>query len=292
MIMSRKSHSRKFLRNLKIKIKYRKPITSVKRHPLIMTFILVLVILFLITNLLCTSHKVWRHKELEIVITGEFIDLTCSDIREDYEEGYIKIKFDFEKQREDDNRIYISFSGIYGTELPKAIEYSYMQGNEYLKREMFSIKKISRGLYYFDLNEFDYPNEPNVEDLSVNIYLNVGNELFPSGKRFFLGEEEIAFIRNFIFRNSELENNTSVEILFPSEWEVISCLEHESFTDLDVNNHKITLKTQKDHNLNNRIIVGTSTETKALNYTKLGILLSVYFSGVTLIITVYFYTRR
>jgi hypothetical protein len=132
------------------------------------------------------------------------------------------------------------------------------------------------------------------KDLNADIYIHIGKNFFPKKIKFpFFMKKTIIYRRylNF-YRNSALEEGSSLEFLFSSKWNVISCPKHESFTDLYVEKHRITSKAKDTRSIVYFIELGTSGDDVALLYTKFGILISVFLSGVTLIISVYFKKKR
>lgn len=277
----------------------------ISKPPVFTVIIFVLFLIFLVIGFLFTECEEEMYMSLSTNIeTERGIDLACRHVYEDYEEGYIKMLVALEKKEENNNRIYIDIPNIYGKILSKGIfkellvdrielskdilEHSYIELSNPQGKRIYIKENEEKNRYYFDLSEL------SDKDLNADIYIHIGKNFFPKKIKFpFFMKKTIIYRRylNF-YRNSALEEGSSLEFLFSSKWNVISCPKHESFTDLYVEKHRITSKAKDTRSIVYFIELGTSGDDVALLYTKFGILISVFLSGVTLIISVYFKKKR
>jgi len=204
--------------------------------------------------------------------TNEGIDLICRGVYENYREGYITMYIEFEKKKENNNKIY-----LFSRNLPKeSLEKSYLNLSKSKNKEI-PMKKDERDFwYYFDLSE------SKSEDYNAVLRIFVGKNFYPINK------ERIVIHRYLRFEGfSELEEDTNIEFLYPSEWNIISCPENESVSIKESRSHRIVSEVKDAHSVKYFIEIERNYTKISLRDTKIGILLTLLFAGITLILNAY-----
>lgn len=209
--------------------------------------------------------------------TNEGIDLICRGVYENYIEGYITMCIEFEKKKENNNKIY-----LFSTNLPKeSLEKSYLNLSK-PENKKIPMKKDERDFwYYFDLSESES------EDYNADLRIFVGKNFYP------ISRERIAIRRYLGFEGfSELREDTNIEFLYPSEWNIISCPENESISIKERGSHRIVSEGKDAHNVEYFIEIERNYTKISLRDTKIGIFLTLLFAGITLILSAYLYEKK
>ena len=209
--------------------------------------------------------------------TNEGIDLTCRGVYENYREGYITMRIEFEKKEGNDNKIY-----LFSDNLPKeSLEKSYLNLSEPKNKEI-PMKKDERNFwYYFDLSESES------EDYNADLRIFIGKNFYP------ISRERIVIHRYLGFKGfSELRKDTNIEFLYPSEWNIISCPEKESISIKEKGSHRIVSEGKDTHSIEYFIELERNYTKIALRDTKIGIFLTLLFAGFTLILSTYLYEKK
>ena len=224
---------------------------------------------------------------------GNGINVSCEWIIEDYKEGTIIMYINFEKEEENENKIYFDtfYFDTRGEQLPSDwMEKSYMElyysMTDKIKIPLEVNEELYRPKYYFDLNK------SKDEEVNVTIYIHVGEDFFPTEKEIVTYNRYIRFPKH----NCILEiNSTEAHFLFSPDWKISYVLDNKNNI-IPSGGRNLVSRATDSHEMSYYMILDRNMDQIALNITKNGILISIAFAGialiVTLIINVYLSKRR
>jgi len=210
-------------------------------------------------------------------------DLECEQIFENYRDGYITMHVNIWKKDGNENKIYLDiYTG--DKKLPEdSLELSTIefQETDYSYKINYIVKDEKQNQYYFDLSELK-----NV-DPNVTITIKIGEDFLPIDKEIVtLNKRFISFPKH----NCNLKEDALIEFLFPSEWEITACKELDE--PIITGSRRIFSKAKNPNEIDYFIELERKFGRIALNDTKIGILLTLVFSIIALIISVHSSRRR
>lgn len=225
--------------------------------------IIVFILLFiLLSTLLYTEPEKDEYIVLSTVIeTKSGIDLICRNVFENYKEGEIIMTIEFKKEEENDNKIYLNIHP--SINLPEDfLDETYLELSYPNKKRVDMEGKD--GSYYFDLSE------SSKEDSNAQIYIKVGKDFFPDDFN------RIIYSRYLSFNKlTKIKENTPIQLLFSSDWDVVFCNRSDDFTELNIGKHRITSKAQNPQGVDYFIELERYDDT-GLKLTRYGIMLTIF----------------
>jgi len=277
-----------FLKSIRIKVKSSRTFIRISKYSLLLVIVFVFSFIISVGSclFLLSANNPQGEEYLRIatdIYTKEGINANCTQIDENYVDGYIIIYMSLHKKEGEDNKVHLHYTGTLSDECFKK-SYMELYSLEDIEIEIPMEKSKTENWYIFDLSGLG--NGIHYSE----IHISIGKNVFP------IKYELIEFEKRFhIHGNSKLNPEAPIQFLFPSDWNVISCVEFSPNTGKHIivsGERKVLSKAQHPQTMIYYVDLEREFSKVALRDTKIGILISIAFAGIALIISVYYAKRK